>query len=118
MTAATVAKAQAGYYLATGLFPFVTRRGFEAVTGPKPEWWLVLTVGALTSVAGASIGGAGARQRLTPETALLAIGTAVSLGAIDVVYSVKRRISPVYLLDAAAQAALAGAWLSTTIQTA
>jgi hypothetical protein len=109
---AVVARTQSAYYLATGLFPFVTRRGFEAVTGPKPEWWLVITVGALTSVVGASLGGAALNDRVTPETAALAVGTAASLGVIDVVYSARRRISPVYLLDAVAQAALLGGWLA------
>lgn len=43
-----------GYYVATGVAPFVSRRAFEAVTGPKREWWLVQTVGALVTAAGAS----------------------------------------------------------------
>jgi len=30
---------QAAYYLVTGAAPFISRRGFEAVTGR--EWWLV-----------------------------------------------------------------------------
>src|SRR4051794_34537304 len=38
---------QSVYYVVTGLAPFVSRRAFEAVTGPKREWWLVQTVGAL-----------------------------------------------------------------------
>ena len=31
---------QGAYYAATGVAPFVSRRAFEAVTGPKLEWWL------------------------------------------------------------------------------
>jgi hypothetical protein len=30
--------AQGGYYVATGVLPFVSRRAFEALTGPKREW--------------------------------------------------------------------------------
>jgi hypothetical protein len=112
MTPAIVARTQSAYHVATGLFPFASRRGFEAVTGPKTEWWLVLTVGALTSVVGVSLGGAALKGRLTPETTALAVGTAASLGAIDVVYSSRRQISPIYLLDAVAQAALLGGWLA------
>ena len=44
---------QGAYYLAGGLAPFVSRRTFEALTGPKREWWLVQTVGALTTPVGA-----------------------------------------------------------------
>ena len=35
----------------------------------------------------------------------------MALGTIDVVYVAKRRISPVYLLDALAQAVLLVAWV-------
>ena len=37
--------AQGGYYVATGVAPFISRRLFEAITGPKSDWWLVQTVG-------------------------------------------------------------------------
>ena len=43
--------AQSAYYVVTGVFPFVSRRGFEALTGPKREWWLVQTVGAVVLAA-------------------------------------------------------------------
>ena len=43
---------QGAYYLVTGVAPFVSRRWFERVTGPKTEWWLVQTAGALVGVAG------------------------------------------------------------------
>ncbi len=33
--------------MATGLWPLVHRRSFEAVTGRKTYWWLVNTVGSL-----------------------------------------------------------------------
>jgi hypothetical protein len=41
------------YYVSTGALSFVSRRAFEAVTGPKLEWWLVQTVGALVTAVGA-----------------------------------------------------------------
>jgi hypothetical protein len=105
-----LALAQAAYYVGTGVFPFITRRGFEALTGPKPEWWLVKTVGLTVTVAGAAIGSAARHDRITPEIELLATGTAASLGAIDVWYVARGRIKPTYLLDAAAQAALLAGW--------
>lgn len=111
LSTSTVAGVQAAYYAATGLFPFASRRAFEAVTGPKPEWWLVLTVGGLTSVVAATLGQAARHRRVTDEVALLGAGSAVALGAIDVVYGgPKRRISPVYLVDGIGQAAIVGLW--------
>jgi hypothetical protein len=101
-TALTV---QGGYYVATGVAPFVSRRAFEAVTGPKKEWWLVQTVGAIVTAVGAALVSGARSGRVTPELRLLAAGSAASLAAIDVVYVARRRIAPTYLLDAGAQLA-------------
>lgn len=98
--------AQSVYYAGTGLGGFVSRRAFEAVTGPKREWWLVQTVGALVTVVGGVLASAAMRDRVTPEVSALAVGSASALAAIDVIYVARRRISPVYLLDAAIQAGL------------
>src|SRR5215207_7655360 len=97
---------QGVYYVATGVAPFVSRRAFEAVTGPKREWWLVQTTGALVTAIGGAVASAALRRQITPEVLALATGSAAALGAIDVVYVARRRIAPTYLLDAAVQAAL------------
>jgi hypothetical protein len=101
-----VLRAQGAYYLATGVAPFVSRRAFEAVTGRKREWWLVQTVGVVVTAVGAGVASAAARDRVTPEIAAIAAGSAAGLGAVDVVYALRGRIAPTYLIDAAAQAAL------------
>jgi hypothetical protein len=101
--------AQGAYYLGTGVVPFVSRRAFEAVTGPKKEWWLVETVGVLVTAVGVGLVAAAARDRVTPEITAIAAGCAGGLAAIDVVYVVRGRISPAYLADAAAEIALLAA---------
>lgn len=99
--------AQGGYFVATGLLPFVSRRAFEAVTGPKREWWLVQTVGALVTVAGGALLASAARQEAAPPELIgVAAGSAAALAAIDVVYVAKGRIAPSYLADAAVELAL------------
>jgi hypothetical protein len=105
--------AQGGYYLTTGLAPFVSRGWFEAATGPKREWWLVQTVGGLVSVVGSGLLVGAARQRFTPELLGIAAGSAAVLAGIDLVYVANRRISPRYLVDAAAEVALLGALAAT-----
>ena len=105
-----LAMAQGAFYVATGVWPILHLRSFEAVTGPKAEGWLVKTVGGLIAVAGGALAAAGARGRVTPEIAAVGAGCAAVLAAIDVVYTSKRRIAPVYLLDAAAEAVLMAAW--------
>ena len=111
-----LALGQGAYYLGTGLWPLLHLRSFEAVTGPKPEGWLVKTVGALISVVGATALLAAVRRRASPELRLLAGGSALSLGVVDVVYPAKGRISPIYLADALPELALVLGWSVSAIR--
>lgn len=52
---------------------------FEALTGPKREWWLVQTVGALVTVIGGALLSAAWRRRTSPE--LLGVA-AVEIGLL------------------------------------
>lgn len=106
---AGVAQGQGCYYLLSGLWPLVSMRSFLAVTGPKTDLWLVKTVGVLIAVIGGVLTFS-SRRRAVPEVALLGVGSAAGLAAIDVVYVAKRRIRPVYLLDALAELCLIAAW--------
>ena len=105
-----LAFAQGVFYVVTGVWPLVSMRTFEAITGPKTDRWLVKTVGALVTAIGGGLMLAGRRRRTTPEIALLAAGSAAGLATIDIVYVAKGRISPVDLLDAAIELPLAAAW--------
>lgn len=104
--------AHALYFVPTSIWALVHIRSFEKVTGPKVDRWLVKTVAGLLAVIGAVIGSAGMRKRVTPEIAALAIGSSGVLTAIDVVYVRKKRISPVYLLDALGNLLLVGGWVA------
>jgi hypothetical protein len=108
--AVRLARLQAIFYVATGVWPFVSIRSFEAVTGPKVDRWLVKTVGALVAVIGCALALASRRRQLAPEIVLVAAGSAAALATIDTVYVAKRRISPVYLLDAVAEIGLVAGW--------
>lgn len=77
-----LAVAQGAFYLATGVWPLLHMRSFEAVTGEKTDDWLVETVGALLTVSGAVMMMAGLRRRVTPEIALLAAGSAGAWAAV------------------------------------
>src|SRR5215212_9273581 len=107
---ALIALAQGIFYLATGVWPLVSIRSFEAVTGPKADRWLVKTAGVLITAIGAGLTLAGRRKSVTPELRLLAVGSALGLTGIDVVYVARGRIAKVYLLDALAELALVAAW--------
>jgi energy-converting hydrogenase Eha subunit E len=99
------------FYVATGLWPIVHLRSFEAVTGPKRDRWLVQTVGGLIAAVGTALI-AGAFERKSRSLTILGIASAASLGLADLYFAGKRRISPVYLADAAAEAALVAATIA------
>ena len=103
---------QAAYFLVSGLWPIVSRPTFEAVTGPKTDYWLVRTVGGLACVIGATLGVASYRNRVSRELAVLGIGSALAFGVVDVSYATTGRISRIYLVDAALECLIAREWAS------
>jgi hypothetical protein len=105
-----LAEAQGAFYVMSGLWPVMHLRSFYAVTGPKTDGWLVQTVGLLLAVVGAVLAVAAWRRRLTPEWRWLAIGIALSLAAVDVVFVARTVIPPIYLADAAGEVVIAAAW--------
>jgi hypothetical protein len=103
--------AHAAYYIATGVWPLVSRRTFEGLTGPKADFWLVQTVGVLVAAIGGGLAQNLRRREASPELRTIALASAAGLALIDVIYVSRRRIRPVYLADAAAEGALIAAWL-------
>src|SRR5690242_17705037 len=95
------------YYLAAGLWPLAHMESFLAVTGPKTDLWLVRTVAILICVIGLSLIVWSRRAILLGDTVVLAIGSAVALGSIDVYYVHYGVIPRVYLYEAPVEAVLA-----------
>jgi hypothetical protein len=107
----TLAIGQGLFYTITGFWPLFSRETFEKVTGPKHDFWLVNTVGVVIGSIGLMLVSAGYNRRITPEIRGIGVSAAAGLTAIDLVYVSKKRISPVYLLDAAAETILIFGWL-------
>lgn len=105
-----LAKIQGQFYLATGLWPLLHRRSFEAVTGPKKDWWLVQTVGVLVTAIGSSLLAASRKEKPDSNIAILAVGSALGLAGIDAVHVARKTIGLIYLADMAAELLLAYAW--------
>ena len=101
---------QGFFYLATGLWPLLDITSFQGVTGPKTDLWLVRSVGVLVTVVGLVLVLAWRRRQLSDEIVVLAVGCALGLAGIDIVYSLAGRISAVYLADAGAELGLAALW--------
>jgi hypothetical protein len=102
---------QALYYLLTGLWPIFSIATFEAVTGPKTDDWLVRMVGALAATIGTTLLVASLRSSPNRESLMLAILSAISFAAIDIVYTLNGTISRIYLVDAVIQVVIISALL-------
>jgi hypothetical protein len=114
------------FYLLTGVWPLVSIETFLMVTGPKTDHlqspapsqadhWLVMTAGVLITAIGAGLLTAAWRREGSAAVAVLAIGAAAGLTAIDVIYVYRQVIAPVYLADAAAEVVLIAAWLLAAV---
>lgn len=101
---------QGVFYIITGMWPILSRRSFEKVTGTKVDFWLVQTTGALITVIGSVLALSGIRKKASPEMALLAVGSAASLTGADVIFASRKRISRIYLLDAVGEAGMIILW--------
>jgi hypothetical protein len=105
-----LAAVQGAYFAATGVWPLVHMKSFEAVTGNKAEHWLVKTVGVLVTSIGATLLDAARRGKVSRDVAMVAATSAAGLAAIDLVYGGIGRIRRVYLVDGVAQLAILGLW--------
>jgi hypothetical protein len=105
-----VAGVQGMYFLLAGLWPILAIDSFQAVTGRKADLWIVYAVGAVIAAVGTTLLLAALNRRVTAEIAVLGIGSAAVLAAIDVIFVVREVISWVYLLDAAAEVGLVAWW--------
>jgi hypothetical protein len=109
-SAAVAAAVQGLYYLGTGVWPLISLDTFLKVTGPKTDLWLVQAFGVLVAVAGTVLLVAAWRRSVPLEIVTLAVGLAMALAGIDIVFVLRRDIGPVYLLDAIAEIGLIALW--------
>jgi len=109
-----VAALHAAYYVSSGLWPLLHRSTFERLTGRKTDFWLAQTVGVTVSAIGAGLAHTASRRQPVPaELRTVACAAAAGLALIDLFFVARRDISPVYLLDAAIEAALISGWAAS-----
>jgi hypothetical protein len=114
--AVILARAHGAFNVAGGLWPLAHIRSFEAVLGPKVDRWLVYTVAGLLVCIGAAQLTTAEDRPSVRQARSLGIGTALTLGAVDAVYVPRRRISRMYLVDAAMEAGWVLAWALESIR--
>jgi hypothetical protein len=114
---ARLALAHGAYLLAAGVWPVLHLRSFAKVTGPKPEGWLSKGVGMSWANLGAALVAAGARGKVSQELRLVAASTALSVAGMDFWYAgVRRRISPVFLVNGLVELGFAAAWVASELR--
>jgi hypothetical protein len=106
----TVALVQGFYYLITGVWPILHMRSFLKVTGSKTDLWLVRMVGALIIAISLGLILAGINRQFNPPLIVIAMSSTLAFIAIELIYTAKRVISPVYLADAVVELGLLLWW--------
>lgn len=111
---------QGTYYFLTGAWPVIHVESFKWVTGEKTDnlptglnadHWLLMTVSALIVTISLTMLTAAWRRTRAIEIGILAITAAIGLTTIDIVYTIRGVILPIYLLDAAIEVPLILSWL-------
>lgn len=92
----------------TGLSPLASMRLFESITGKKRDRWLVQMVGLLATSIGVSLWLGSLAEEIPPASLALSCTSALAFAGIDITYASRRRISPIYLVDAAVELLLVG----------
>lgn len=106
---------QGTYFFVTGIWPILSIRTFQLVTGPKTDLWLVKTVGALAASIGVGLIVAAIRNAFVPEIITISLCSAFAFMCIDIYYVVKRVIIPGYLLDAIVELVFIFTWIAIII---
>jgi hypothetical protein len=76
------------------------------VRGPKTDFWLVQTVGVLVGSVGLGLALAERQGSASGELRATAVAAAASLATLDLIHVARRRIRPIYLVDAALELTL------------
>jgi hypothetical protein len=88
-------------------------RTFEAISGRKREHWLARTVGVLVTSIGAGLRAAAKTSRVDHPVAIVGAGSALGPALIELHYSGRRVVSPVYAAEAVIEQRFAAAWWPT-----
>ncbi len=88
-------------------------RMFEAITGRKRDRWLVQMVGLLAISIGLSLWLSSRRDEEDTAVRMLSYSSALAFAGIDITHALRRRISPIYLVDAAIELLIVGSMLRT-----
>ena len=102
---------QGVFYVISGLWPIVHLKSFEKVTGRKREGWLAQSMGGLIAAVGVALIVGSLEQRPSRTLQVLGMGSALALGAADLIFAKRGTVSKIYFADAAAEGAALATWI-------
>jgi hypothetical protein len=103
--------AQGIYYLLRGLWSLLHLGSVESLAETHRNVWLSEEVGALVLVIGVALCVAAYRRQGSPEILVIAFGSALGMGLIELLFIFHRRISVLYLIDVIIQFGLVVFWI-------
>ena len=102
---------QGVHYILTGLWPILHAPSFEAVMGPRPDWWTVKMFGALTAALGLVLVDAWRRAVIRHECVLFSIVGALVFAVSDAVLIIEKTAGLIYLTDLFVNAIVLASWV-------
>lgn len=106
-----LARAHGLFNVVSGAWPLVHRKSFEAILGPKVDWWVVQAVAGLLAGNGLAQLRSGRDEGRLEQARRVGLATAATLLAIDLRYAVPGRIRRTYLVDAVVECGWIALWL-------
>jgi hypothetical protein len=103
--------AQGIYYLLRGLWSLLHMGSVESLAETHRNVWLSEEVGVLVLVIGVALCVAAYRRQGSPEILIIALGSALGMGVIQLIFILHRRISALYLIDVFIQFGLVVFWI-------
>lgn len=107
-----VERAHVAYWLFGAIWPLVSMKSFERVTGNKRDEWLVRTVALLMLSVVVTLETLRRDRRGERSLRVLGATSAGALGSVALIGPLVGRISPVYLADALVDSVLALLWVA------
>jgi hypothetical protein len=107
----TARRLQGGWYLANGIWPLLSMRSFEAVSGPKPDAFQTRTAGVLFLAAGLALQPWSGSPYATDHDGTRILAAATAAGTAGVIWAHARSVRWTLLAESLLEAGFATAAL-------
>lgn len=103
------------YLLVGGLWPLLYMQGFEAVTGPKVEHFLVRSIALILLLTAANLFTQLDKPRVEQSATVMAAGVSLILGLVGIISAAGGWVWPIYFIDGGVHTLFALSWVALSI---